>query len=133
MERIVKLVVFVPVEAEEKVRLALGKVGAGKIGNYDYCAFVSQGTGHYRPLAGTKPYKGTTGKIADADECKVETVCYERELPKVLAAMRAAHPYEEIAYDLIPLMNHEYERYVGRKAGSKEGESGQSAETEGDA
>jgi hypothetical protein len=115
MASIVKLVVYVPAEAEEKVRLALGKAGAGKIGRYDYCSFVSDGVGHYRPLTGTKPYKGTLGRIAEADEYKVETVCYEHDLPTILQAMRKAHPYEEIAYDIIPLLNDKYSRYVPKK------------------
>ncbi len=115
MARIVKLVVYVPPESEVKVRLALGKAGAGKMGNYDCCSFVSKGVGHYRPLAGTRPYKGKTGKIEDADELRIETVCYEKELPKVLKAMRQAHPYEEVAYDIVPLLNDRYAKHVPRK------------------
>jgi hypothetical protein len=115
MAKTVKLVVYVPAEAEERVRLALGRAGAGKIGKYDYCSFVSKGTGHYRPLKGTKPYKGRAGNIEDADECRVETVCYEKELPRILRAMREAHPYEEIAYDIIPLLNDRYAKHVPKR------------------
>jgi hypothetical protein len=112
MRKIVKLVVYVPAEAEERVRLALGSAGAGKLGRYDYCSFVSRGAGHYRPCEGTRPYKGERGKIEEAAECRVETVCHERDLPKILKAMRKAHPYEEIAYDIIPLLNDRYSTYV---------------------
>jgi len=112
--KIVKLIVSVPVEAEEKVRLALGKTGAGKIGNYSHCSFVVEGKGHFLPLEGTKPHIGTQGEIASVEEAQIQTVCYEKDLPKVLAAMRAAHPYEEIAYDIVPLLNHEYDKYVGK-------------------
>lgn len=123
MERIVKLIVYVPVEHEEKVRLALGEAGAGRIGDYDFCSFVTAGTGHYRPLPGTKPYKGEEGVIETAEECRIETACHEEELPRVLKAMRAAHPYEEIAYDLIPLLNHEHAHLAGKRK-SREAEKG---------
>jgi len=115
MAKLVKLIVYVPVESERQVRLALGNAGAGKIGAYDYCAFVSKGTGHYRPLQGTTPYKGEIGRVEDTDECKIETVCLEKELPKILTALREAHPYEEVAYDIMPLLNDKYSKYVPRK------------------
>ena len=113
MTRLLKLVVYVPVEHEEAVRLALGEAGAGAIGKYDYCAFVTRGTGHYRPGKGTKPYRGETGKIEAADECRIETVCDEEHLSEVLSAMERAHPYEEVAYDIFPLLNHEFPRGDG--------------------
>ena len=119
MDRVVKLVVNVPAKDEERVRSALGEAGAGKIGNYDFCSFVVRGTGHFRPLPGTDPHIGKQGEIASVDEVQVQTVCYERDLPKVLAAMRAAHPYEEIAYDIVPLLNHEYAHLVGKKKGKE--------------
>jgi hypothetical protein len=114
---IVKLVVGVPAKDEERLRLALGRAGAGKIGNYDYCSFVAKGTGHFRPLAGTKPHVGAHGRIADVDEVQIQTVCYERDLPKILKAMREAHPYEEVAYDIVPLLNEKYAHLVGKRRG----------------
>jgi hypothetical protein len=116
---LVKLIVYVPPESEEKVRLALGAAGAGHIGKYDYCAFVTKGVGHYRPLAGTKPYKGIIGTIEAADELKIETVCEEKNLPKILTAMRRAHPYEEIAYDIVPLRNDEFGTLVEKRPDSE--------------
>jgi hypothetical protein len=104
----VKLILYVPPEAEEKVRLALGEAGAGKVGKYDYCTFVTRGVGHYRPLAGTKPYKGRVDEIESVEEHRIETVCQEQDLPRILKAMRAAHPYEEIAYDIVPLLQDQY-------------------------
>jgi hypothetical protein len=106
MEEAVKLVVFVPVEAEQVVRLALGKAGAGRIGDYDFCSFVTRGTGHFRPLPGSSPSIGEQGEIEAVPECRIETVCSKEKLPVVLQAMRQTHPYEEIAYDIIPLLNH---------------------------
>jgi hypothetical protein len=109
---LIKLVVFVPHEAEERVRLALGEAGAGRIGDYDCCAFVTPGTGYYRPLQGSDPYRGTHGEIETAPELRLEVLCDASTLPAVLEAMRQAHPYEEIAYDLIPLVNHRYAHLV---------------------
>ncbi len=116
---LVKLVVYVPVEDEEKVRLALGAAGAGHIGDYDYCSFVSKGTGHFRPLAGTNPHIGAHGEIADVDECRIQTVCDEQDLPRVLKALRDSHPYEEVAYDIVPLLNEKYREYVPKQAAKK--------------
>ncbi len=103
---LLKLVVYIPSEAFDKVRLALGAAGAGRLGNYDYCGFATKGTGYYRPLDGSKPYKGEEGKIEEADEVRFETICKEEDLPRILHALRQSHPYEEVAYDLTPLLNH---------------------------
>ena len=105
MARTVKLVVFVPAEAEEKVRLAMGQAGAGRIGDYDFCSFVTPGIGHFRPGSGASPYLGEAGRIADVPEYRIETVCSLDQLPAVLEAMREAHPYEEIAYDILPRLS----------------------------
>jgi dinuclear metal center YbgI/SA1388 family protein len=96
----VKLVVFVPKTHLEKVRDAVCAAGAGKIGRYDTCAFSVEGEGTFRAGEGTKPFLGSVGKLERAREARLETV-FPRGLKKrILAAMRAAHPYEEIAYDL---------------------------------
>lgn len=96
----VKLVVFVPEGHLEKVRDAVCAAGAGKIGRYDTCAFAVSGEGTFRGSADTKPFLGKPGRLERAREARLETV-FPRGLKKrVLAAMRAAHPYEEIAYDL---------------------------------
>ncbi len=107
-EALVKLVVMVPVDHEEKVRLALGAAGAGRSENYEYCSFVTRGTGYFRPLAGATPFIGSTGELTAVDEVQLSTVCARSLVPRVLAALRDAHPYEEIAYEIIPLLNHEY-------------------------
>ncbi len=123
MDKVVKLLVGIPTTHEQGMLKALGDAGAGRIGNYDFCSFVVRGTGHFRPLTGTKPFIGEEGEVAAVDEVQVQTVCYEKDLPKVLEAMRAAHPYEEIAYDIVPLLNHEYDKYVGKRVlGRGEGE-----------
>jgi dinuclear metal center YbgI/SA1388 family protein len=96
----VKLVVFVPLTHLEKVRDAVCAAGAGKIGRYDTCAFAVEGEGTFRGGPETHPFLGRPGKLERAREARLETV-FPRGLKKpVLAALRASHPYEEIAYDL---------------------------------
>jgi dinuclear metal center YbgI/SA1388 family protein len=98
-----KLAVFVPESHVEAVRDALASAGAGHVGNYDSCTFSSPGTGTFRGLAGSKPFLGKPGRLEQAGEVKLETV-FPRGLKRsVLAAMRSAHPYEEVAFDLYPI------------------------------
>lgn len=102
-ERCFKLVVFVPLPDVERVRAALGDAGAGAMGNYSHCSFVTPGTGSFRPLAGAHPAIGTIGTLERVEEARVEVLVPARILPQVVSAMLAAHPYEEVAYDIIPL------------------------------
>ncbi len=95
-----KLAVYVPEEALERVRLALGDAGAGKIGDYSHCSFRARGTGAFRPLEGASPHIGTVGELEEVAEWKLEAVVLEEDVERVLAAMLEAHPYEEVAYDL---------------------------------
>jgi hypothetical protein len=99
-----KFVVFVPKSHAEKVRAAICKAGAGRIGNYDNCTFTSEGTGTYRPLKGARPFKGKAGRIEKAKEVRIETIVPKNKLKAVIAVMKKVHPYEEIAYDLYPLL-----------------------------
>lgn len=103
-EKLVKLAVFVPVSRVEQVREAVCRAGAGAIGAYSDCTFRSRGTGTFRCGKGTKPFIGRPGSYEEVDEFRLETVVGEFTLNAVVAAMRAAHPYEEPAYDLYPLL-----------------------------
>lgn len=96
----VKLVVFVPETHLEKVRDAVCEAGAGKIGRYDTCTFSAKGEGTFRGGEGTKPFIGKRGKLESVREARLETVFPRGLKRRVLAAMRASHPYEEIAFDL---------------------------------
>jgi dinuclear metal center YbgI/SA1388 family protein len=98
-----KLVVFVPVGDAEKVREAITSAGAGAIGDYDSCTFTSRGEGRFRPLAGANPTIGSVGDLETVEEVRVESVLDRRLRSRVVAAMLAAHPYEEPAYDVVPL------------------------------
>jgi hypothetical protein len=102
---LVKLVVFVPVSHAEAVRTAIGDAGAGRLGNYSHCTFSSRGTGRFRPLPGANPYVGTVGETEVVDEERIEAIVEKHLLSAVVAAMRWAHPYEEVAFDLIPLLD----------------------------
>ena len=98
-----KLSVFVPGSHLESVRSALSLAGAGHVGNYDSCTFESPGKGTFRAKQGAKPFVGQLGMITRVDEHRLESV-FPRGLKKpILAALRKAHPYEEIAYDLYPV------------------------------
>ncbi len=105
MKQYVKIYVFVPKTHINKIRLALGEAGIGKMGNYDFCSFVSEGKGYFRPLSGANPAIGVVGKIEEVEEAKLEFVCLESEIEKVLEVIKQHHPYEEVALDVIPLLD----------------------------
>lgn len=99
------LVTYVPVESAEKVRNALFEAGAGFIGNYDNCSFNLKGTGTYRPVAGANPYKGEIGRTEFSEEERISIVFNKHRENEIFRALRKAHPYEEIAYELFQLEN----------------------------
>ena len=99
-----KLAVFVPEDAFDPVRQALADAGAGQIGDYDACAFAVEGTGFFKPGEGTNPHIGTAGgNLESAQERKLEVEVARWQLGEVMTALQAAHPYEEVAYDLYPV------------------------------
>ena len=104
-EKLYKLAVYVPVSAEEEVREALGKAGAGNLGNYSHCSFSVSGTGRFKPDQEADPFIGSAGELEQVEEVKVEVVVPEPSVNKVVKAMLKAHPYEEVAYDLYALEN----------------------------
>ncbi|MGM7702026.1 Nif3-like dinuclear metal center hexameric protein [Pseudalkalibacillus sp. Hm43] len=113
-DKLKKLVVFVPETHADAVRDALGNAGAGFIGNYSHCTFNTPGTGTFMPREGTDPYIGEQGKMEYVDEVKIETL-YPMSIEKdVMAALKKAHPYEEVAYDLLVLDNSGEMFGVGR-------------------
>ena len=98
-----KLAVFVPVSHVEEVRKAVTEAGAGHVGNYDSCTFGSPGEGTFRGGEGTHPFLGSPGVLEKAQEVKLETLFPDGLQKQILTALRSAHPYEEIAYDLYPV------------------------------
>jgi len=113
-EQFVKLVVFVPEGHAGVVREALGRAGAGWIGKYSDCTFNMRGMGTFRPREGAKPHIGTVGELEQVDEVRIETIVRKSELGRTVDAMRHAHPYEEVAYDLYPLENNDPKLGLGR-------------------
>lgn len=109
-----KLVVYVPLGHEETVAQALFAAGAGQVGHYDGCSFRSVGTGTFRPGDGCKPFIGTPGVAEEVPEIRLETVVAAEHLNRVVARLLKAHPYEEVAYDLVPLANRRSDVGLGR-------------------
>jgi hypothetical protein len=100
-----KLYTFVPIAKVDAVSEALFAAGAGHIGRYDQCSFRQAGEGTFRGLEGAKPFVGTVGNRHREAEWKLE-VLYPAPLETaILQALRSAHPYEEVAYDLVALSN----------------------------
>lgn len=101
----VKIVVFVPESHTDVVREAIGKAGAGKIGNYNFCTFSTKGVGRFKPEMGSNPHIGEVGKLEEVVEERIETVCPKEKLKEVIKAIKEVHPYEEVAMDVYPLQD----------------------------
>ncbi|MFV0365345.1 MAG: Nif3-like dinuclear metal center hexameric protein [Mangrovibacterium sp.] len=100
-----KLVTFIPESHFHAVEQALFQAGAGSIGNYDSCAYAVLGTGSFRAGNNTNPFVGTQGELHYEKEVRLETIFPNRLQSKVLDALKLAHPYEEVAYDVCALQN----------------------------
>ncbi|MBF6058347.1 Nif3-like dinuclear metal center hexameric protein [Thiomicrorhabdus heinhorstiae] len=104
-----KLCVYIPETHLESVKQALFSAGAGKIGDYDSCAWQVLGQGQFRPLVGSQPYIGQKGQIEMVDEYRVEMVLQENCLLDVIDALIDSHPYETPAYDVVQVLDvHAY-------------------------
>jgi dinuclear metal center YbgI/SA1388 family protein len=101
--RLDKIVTFVPSDHAEAVLDALATAGAGLLGEYDRCAFVSDGSGTFRPLAGSSPYLGTAGVIETVPERRIEMMMPRVARAAVVQALLKVHPYQTPAYDVIEL------------------------------
>jgi hypothetical protein len=95
------LVFYVPVDATERVLDAVLAAGAGAIGDYRDCAFVTRGTGQFRPVEGANPAIGTVGDLEKVPENRVELVLDRTLRGAVVSALLAAHPFEEPAFHLL--------------------------------
>lgn len=100
----VKLEFFVPESHLELTKQAVFAAGAGRIGNYDSCCWVTEGTGQFRPLAGADAYIGQQGRVETLTEFKVELVLEAALKDAVEKALLSAHPYETPAYQFIALL-----------------------------
>lgn len=95
-----KLVVFVPLSHADAVRDAMAQAGAGRIGAYSHCSFSSRGIGRFKGDSTTQPFLGAAGVLEAVEEERIEVTIDAADIEAVIAAMKAAHPYEEIAYDV---------------------------------
>ena len=107
MSSSVKIVTYVPTEAADAVREAMGRAGAGKIGNYHFCSFSSRGEGRFLPVDGANPTSGEVGKLSVEPEERIEVVCGRSDAKAVITATREAHPYEEVAFDIYELLDED--------------------------
>jgi hypothetical protein len=103
-EELRKLVVFVPADALEAVRDAVFAAGAGRIGAYERCSWYTEGTGTFLAGEGADPAVGQAGREERVPELRLETVFPGERYEEVVAALRRAHPYEEPAFDVYPLL-----------------------------
>lgn len=113
VDQLVKLCVFVPQGYEEQVQTALFRV-SGVLGKYSECSFQVAGTGTFKPLAGATPFIGQVGERANVAETRVEVLLRRADQAAAVKALLAAHPYEEPAFDLVPLLNEGPRHGLGR-------------------
>ncbi|MCR8915301.1 NGG1p interacting factor NIF3 [Marinobacter panjinensis] len=95
-----KMCYFVPESHLEVTKAALFESGAGRIGDYDCCAWQCKGQGQFRALEGSNPYLGQTGEVEQVDEFRVELVCRDELILAAVQALKESHPYEEPAYEV---------------------------------
>jgi hypothetical protein len=110
-----KIITFVPTGPDlGAVHTALSAAGAGNIGDYSHCSFATAGTGQFKPLAGAHPAIGQVGRLERVAETRLEMVLPRPRRAAVVAALRAAHPYEEPAFDVLELAALPSARGLGR-------------------
>jgi dinuclear metal center YbgI/SA1388 family protein len=101
---VVKLITFAPFESANQVREAMTAAGAGTIGQYSGCAFETTGKGYFTPGSDTNPSIGDPGGASQSvDEIRIESEVTKWDLPAVLTALHASHPYDEVPYDVYPV------------------------------
>ncbi|MDX6230863.1 MAG: hypothetical protein QOI76_4253 [Frankiales bacterium] len=108
------LVTYVPHEQSTRLLDALAAAGAGAVGDYSRCAWQVRGEGTFVPGPGASPAVGTVGEVVSVDETRLEMVLPRGLRAQVLAALRAAHPYEQPAYEVVELVTEPGPRGLGR-------------------
>lgn len=98
-----KFFVFCPDDGEiiSKVIFAASSAGAGRIGNYTECAFITRGKGHWKSEEGATPHIGKVGEVSEIDEVKVEMECSSEQASGVVEAIKRVHPYESVVIDFV--------------------------------
>ncbi|HEY5695509.1 MAG TPA: hypothetical protein VIQ80_01610 [Candidatus Saccharimonadales bacterium] len=103
----VKVSTTVPLENADAVREALGKAGAGIVGNYSFCSFAIIGTGRFMPNDQANPHIGKANMLETVEEERIEVACDRDVAKRVVAALRQAHPYEEPIVNIVPLIDED--------------------------
>lgn len=98
-----KVFTFAPKDSTSKIIEAMSSAGAGIIGNYTHCTFITSGMGNWKSEEGAHPTIGEIGQMTQAPEDKVEILCPDEKLEAVIVALRNAHPYEEPEIDIVKL------------------------------
>lgn len=100
-----KLIYYVPEAYLETTKLAIFEAGAGGIGHYEHCAWQVLGTGQFKPVKGANPFIGQLDRLEQVPEWRVETIVTEDKASEVVKALKASHPYEEPALELIQIID----------------------------
>jgi hypothetical protein len=101
----IQIVVGVPHTHLYELLDAMAAAGAGQLGEYTHCSYANDGVGRFKPSGAANPTLGTREALNEVPEVRVETICERGKVKQVVAAIRAAHPYEEPMLYLIPLLN----------------------------
>ena len=104
MSEFYKLVVFVPSESLVRLKSALFKAGAGRLGNYEQCAWAVLGQGQFRPMVGADPAEGRVGEVCALDEYRLEVLVAGSDMSAVVDALKTSHPYEHPAFEIMPVL-----------------------------
>lgn len=113
-EQLVKVIIYVPKTHVDRVRDVIVKENPCQIGNYSGCTFAVEGTGSFKPEAGSNPYIGQTNVLEYVEEAQISFMTRRGMLEKLISAIKAVHPYEEMAYDVYALENIKHEEGIGR-------------------
>ena len=100
-----KIIYFVPEDSLEITKNSLFEIGAGSQGNYSHCAWQTLGIGQFKPLQGSHPERGIQETINSVEEYRVEMLCEDALLYDAIKVLKASHPYEEPAIDIVKLEN----------------------------
>ena len=101
-----RLDVYIPTTHVEEVKNAMFAAGAGTIGFYSECSFQLEGMGNFKPLDGANPYLGSISERESVEETMVSFICEHYKVSKIISAMKTAHPYEEVAYQILETQNN---------------------------
>lgn len=103
----IKISTTVPLENADQLRQALGEAGAGQFGEYSFCSFTVTGKGRFKPSENANPHIGEANKLEAVEEEQIEVVCDRAIAKQVIAALKSAHPYEEVIIEITPLIDEE--------------------------